>query len=160
MANAFTDTDITGTLTVNGEEISGPSVVFALQAALSLAGKGTGIIASDGAPELKVSATSSPSMAVDIAPGAAMIAGVGAGTNGSTTDDMVAPVTNPRIDRVQFSVADGVNIKTGTENVSPTAPTEDADNISLATIYHRVGETSIEDADDATNGYITDTRSA
>jgi len=41
---------------------------------------------------------------------------------------------------------------------SPVAPEPDADCIALAELHLRVGMTVIKDADDGTNGYISDVR--
>lgn len=83
----------------------------------------------------------------------------------STTE--TATVTGPtggsagdlrRIDKVQYTLGTGVNIKTGTESATPSAPSTDADSLFIATISCRKGMTSIKDADDAANGFITDAR--
>lgn len=90
-----------------------------------------------------------------------------------------APVSNDRIDTVSIIHPDDADtlssvdpateifavnereiylIRKGEEDVSPVAPSIGDNELKLAEIYHRPGETSIENADDATNGYITDFR--
>ena len=83
----------------------------------------------------------------------------------TTESDSVAAPTGGgagdlrRIDRVQFTVGEGVNIVTGSESATPSAPALESDSMSLALIYCRNGMTSIKDADDSSNGYIVDDRS-
>ena len=73
----------------------------------------------------------------------------------------VAPVTNPRIDRIAVSKAAGtLLVIAGAENVSPSAPAITAGYTPVCQVYHRVGETTIRNnsALDPTAGYITDER--
>lgn len=81
------------------------------------------------------------------------------------TISIPAPSANPRIDRIDFvrglgvnSVPGGPTRTAGTEAASPVAPAAPDNSIPLATVYCRVGMTSVKDADDSTNGYITDAR--
>lgn len=65
-----------------------------------------------------------------------------------------APAANDRIDILSINES-GVLVRTaGTENVSPVAPDIPLNNIPTAQIYNRPAQTSIEDEDDSTNGYI------
>jgi hypothetical protein len=50
-------------------------------------------------------------------------------------------------------------VLSGVEAATPVAPKTPTNYLLLAEIYHRVAETSIKNADDTTNGYITDKRS-
>lgn len=122
-------------------------------------GGGEGIQETATGTDLKVQAQGTPGMTVKTNTGAGIVSGepiaLRTVTNSAT---MVAPVTNPRIDIIQISQEGTPSIKAGSENVSPSAPTVDALNLKLCEIYHRVGETSIKNTDDATNGYITDSR--
>lgn len=73
-----------------------------------------------------------------------------------TSADLVAPVGNPRIDTVSVDPDDGsITITAGSEAASPSAPATPTGEVKIAEIYHTVAETSIKDADDSTNGYIT-----
>ena len=111
-------------------------------------------------PALEVVAQGTPDMTVKVQSGNGIVSVKGVWLSADTdTATLVAPVANPRIDLVQISKLNVVTVKEGAENASPVAPTVDTDNIALAQIYHRVGETSIKDTDDSTNGYITDVRS-
>lgn len=119
----------------------------------------SGVIPTAGAGDLKVVAQGTPDMTVAVGAGSALIVGqVGGLLAAVSTAALVAPVTNDRIDTVQLDQAGNVEVKTGAENAAPTAPAVDADALSLAEIYLRPGALSIKDADDATNGYITDSR--
>jgi hypothetical protein len=92
---------------------------------------------------------------------------------------LAAPVSNPRIDTVSIIHPDDADtlatvdpateifavnerevyvIRIGNEDTTPVAPSIGDNELKLAEIYHRVGETSIKNTDDATNGYITDFR--
>jgi len=74
---------------------------------------------------------------------------------------MTAPLTNSRYDSIFINALTGaVYIETGTEASSPTPPAVAPDNCLLvANVFHRVGSTSIKDADDAVNSFIVDARS-
>jgi hypothetical protein len=109
---------------------------------------------------LKVVAQGTPDMTVEISTGAGLVAGQTVGVGAAVdTAAMTAPAANPRIDLVQIDQSGSVEVKTGTEAGSPVAPTVDADALALATIYHRVGSTSIKNSDDSSNSYIIDARS-
>jgi len=70
-----------------------------------------------------------------------------------TSETIVAPVANPRIDLVQASlVGNTITVKTGVEAGSPSAPTVDANCIELASIAFSVAHTPLVDGD------ITDLR--
>jgi hypothetical protein len=107
---------------------------------------------------LAVTATGSPSMTVDISAGSAVAAGQPTALVADTTLTFTAPVTNPRIDRVVINQLGEVSAVTGTESGSPSAPAEPADSETLALVTHTTAETSIQDSNDASNGYITDSR--
>lgn len=108
--------------------------------------------------DLEVTAESTPSMTVEIATGGCVIAGEPSGLIAGTTLTFTAPATNPRIDVVEIDRDGVVSAVTGTEAASPSAPAVTSGSLKLAEIYHTTAETSIKDADDATNGYITDAR--
>ncbi len=128
----------------------------------SLSGWDDGVVCGgdNGLNSLKVQATTAPSMAVEILAGEAIISKAAYSLESlDTTSTMTAPSGNPRIDTVQVNLfTNAIEVLTGVEAGSPSAPAISADSIKIAEIFHRVGETSIEDADDASNGYITDAR--
>lgn len=73
---------------------------------------------------------------------------------GGNSPSFTAPTTNPRIDLLTINSAGTLERTVGTEAASPSVPTYPRDKIVLAEVYNRVGQTSIKDADDTTNGYI------
>jgi len=124
------------------------------------------------APALQVTPTSTPSMAVQIAAGHAVIAGSQTSTQGlyiayndasTTVSVATANPTNPRIDIVCAVVQDAFyggtannqvifQVVTGTPATSPVAPSAPANSLLLAQIAIPAGATSI------TSGNITDKR--
>lgn len=109
--------------------------------------------------DLKVKATGTPGMTVIVQAGPARVDGhFAALLSDWTSATLTAPSGDPRIDLVEIDQDGSINIKTGNEAGIPSAPTVSAGATELAEIYHRVGESSIKDTDDSTNGYITDTR--
>lgn len=122
--------------------------------------------------DCKVNATGTPSMAVTIAAGSAIIAGSQTATQGNyiafndaliTTAIATANPSLARIDRVCLVVQDAyyggtannqvlVQVVTGTASASPIAPTAPDNSLTLATVLVAAGVTTI------TSGAITDTR--
>ena len=76
-----------------------------------------------------------------------------------TSATLTAPSANPRIDIVLIDINNSLYVLSGVEAATPVAPKTPTNYLLLAEIYHRVAETSIKNADDTTNGYITDKRS-
>jgi len=73
---------------------------------------------------------------------------------GGNSPSFTAPSSNPRIDVLSLNSA-GTLIRTaGSEAGSPVAPSVPVGNIPICQVYNRVGQTSIKDADDSTNGYV------
>ena len=121
---------------------------------------------------MKVSQTGTPSMAVSIATGHALIAGTQTATQGfyvayndaaTIVNIAVASLSLPRIDRIVATVQDAYyggtannqvifQAITGTPNASPVAPAVPDNSIILATVAVAANATSI------TNGNITDVR--
>ncbi len=159
MANEFTDTNVTGTLTVNGVDVTtgvtaGGHVARALLAIVGVSDSATGVIG--GSAWLRTEAQGSPDLTVKVSQGAALISGVLTSSAAvASLTGFAAPSANPRIDIVQISTAGTVSRKAGSENVSPSAPSPDANNIEIAQVYNRVGQTSVKNTDDSSNGYIT-----
>ena len=108
----------------------------------------------------RVDAQSSPNMTVRVRPGIGYIDDTKVEkTTDTNSAAIVAPITNPRIDLITIDVQGNVAIVTGTEMISPIAPTYPSSKIVLAEVYLRVGATSIKNTDDTSNGYISkDTR--
>lgn len=131
----------------------------------TIIGGGDGVMAfgDDEDDSGRVMANTSPNMTVKIRPFAGFVANVPFRVPDElVTAALTAPSSNARIDTVVAKALPGLEgefaIRTGTESASPTAPSAAADEILLAWIHHRVGETSIKNTDDATNGYIEDKR--
>lgn len=106
---------------------------------------------------LYVQAEGTPSLTVEITAGGGFAVGQPVALRTTATKVFVAPISNPRIDVIQIDQEGNIEVKAGSENASPSAPSVDADALKLAEIYCRVGMTSIKNTDDATNGYITNT---
>ncbi len=137
-----------------------------LERVLALAwGGGDGVIReAPASTSLEVVAQGTPDMTVEVTAGYAVISGkVEVLDAAYTTDAISAPTGGSpgdlrRIDLVELTLDVGVQIVTGTESATPSAPSVDADSISIGLIHCRRGMTSITDTDDSSNGYITDAR--
>lgn len=139
-----------------------------IEAALELAyfllshawGGSDGVLRGVTADDLKVKATSPPSLHATVQPGYAFIAHTPYKLAGATpTPDASPPGVHPRIDLVQARLPTwDISVKTGAEAAAPVAPTPDALAIPLAHLYLRPGMTSIKDTDDGVNGYVIDQR--
>ena len=119
-----------------------------------------GVVSGATDDDLLVSETEPASMSVSVATGYAMINGEPFHlATPATAGPITAPTTHPRIDIVQARLANwSISIKPGVEAASPVAPQADGDAIVLAEVFVRPGATLILDADDSTNGYLTDAR--
>ena len=124
-------------------------------------GGGDGVLHGLGTGELAVTATSPLSLRASVGTGYGFIDGNLYRLKTTTqTADIVPPVTHNRIDLVQANLATwSISVKTGSEAVSPVAPTVDTGAIALARLVLRPGMTSIKNSDDTVNGYIVDVRS-
>lgn len=97
---------------------------------------------------------SAPNMTLKIEAGQFYVGAARVVCAGGNTPAFTAPTTNPRIDLVTIDSAGTVAITQGTEAASPSVPSYPEDKVVICEVYHRVGETSIKDADDSINGYI------
>lgn len=102
-------------------------------------------VAQDGG--LMVQATGTPSMAVEITAGGAIVAGQPTARRTLATLSFEAPVGNPRIDIVQISQTGEITAKAGTPAGPPTAPSVDTDHALLAEVELADGATEIENGD-------------
>ena len=151
------DTEVTGTLTVNGVEIGAGLAAAGELAAIAIArmrGAGpsdSGVISATGdstSTDLKIGEADTPAMSVVVEPGVCIVNGVFTGiADAVTLSSIPAPTTNPRIDIVQISQSGTVSRKAGTEAGSPVAPSPDANNFKLGQIALAVSMTEIENAD-------------
>ncbi len=112
--------------------------------------------------ELQVVAQDPPGLAVNVMPGFAIVSRCFAGIDTvqaiPDANPFVPPTSNSRIDILVMSQEGTITVIGGTESANPAVPATPAMTMKLAEIVHRVGETSIKDADDGVNGYIIDTR--
>lgn len=107
-----------------------------------------------GGAMLLVHAQATPGMTLKVEPGVCYVGSTRVIYAGGNTPSFTAPTTNPRIDLVTIDSAGTIAITQGTEAASPSAPAYPATKLVLAEVYNRVGETSIKDASDGTNGYV------
>jgi hypothetical protein len=109
--------------------------------------------------ELRVRAQATPDMTIRVNAGDGICSGYGIHRAAAASSAaMVAPSANPRWDIVTLDIAGTVRIYAGAEAASPAIPYTPTNHLKLADIYHRVGSTSVKDADDSTNSYIIDRR--
>lgn len=73
---------------------------------------------------------------------------------GGDSPSFTAPVTHPRIDLLVLKSDGTLERIAGEEAASPVAPTIPLDKYPICQVYNRVGQTSIKEEDDSTNGYI------
>lgn len=123
-------------------------------------GGGEGVLRGVTGHDLAVQAKSPPAMSVLVQPGWAFIDSAPYKLAAAlSTPELAAPAVEPRIDLVQ-AVLDtwGIQVKQGQEAANPSAPSPDTGCLALGEIYLRPGMTSVLDADDGVNGYLTDAR--
>ena len=100
-------------------------------------------------------AADTPNMTVKVDAGKIFIDGSLVSQSQQTTSTIVAPVTNPRIDRVVIDrITGAVSVLTGTEAASPVAPAITYGKISICQFPLTTSTTSI------TNSMITDERAS
>lgn len=76
--------------------------------------------------------------------------------SGSPTGTFTAPSANPRIDILTIGTPGTITITAGTEAASPVAPSYPTNQVVVAEVYNRVGQTEIRDGDNTAtaHGYI------
>lgn len=103
---------------------------------------------------LKVLAQTSEDMTLRVMEGMVNISGTIVKYAGGNTGTFTAPTTNPRIDLVSIDRSGTINLTTGTEAASPTAPTYPTDEFVLCEVYLRTSSTGIYNIDQTTDAYI------
>jgi hypothetical protein len=73
---------------------------------------------------------------------------------GGNSPPFSAPSADPRIDLLHLDKSAVLAITQGAEAGAPVPPTYPQDKMVICEVYNRVGQTSIKNLDDATNGYI------
>ena len=97
---------------------------------------------------------STPDLTLKVSPGQIYFGTTLVEYAGGNSPSFTAPTTHPRIDILSIN-SSGTLVRTaGDEGSTPTAPDVPVEEIPIAQVYNRVGQTSIKDADDSTNGYI------
>lgn len=104
--------------------------------------------------DLTPSAQATPGLTIKVAAGKVMVGQTFVNYAGGNSPTVTAPSANPRIDVLTIDSAGTLAWTAGSESASPTMPAIPTGKIPICAIYNRVGETSIKDVDDATNGYI------
>lgn len=110
-------------------------------------------VAKRGSQAFAPHAQTTPNMTVRVDAGPVFYNGALTEVAAQNTATIVAPVTNPRIDRIVTDLATGaVSVVAGVENVSPTAPAIPANKLPCAQVSLLVASTAI------TNSMLTDER--
>ena len=119
----------------------------------SRVGAANGVVQDGG---LIPQATGTPGMTVEVPAGSAMVNGQPVALRALyTSGTLIAPTGgDDRIDAIRIDQYGAISIVSGTPDASPVAPSVGSNYELIGLIYHRDGETSIKDADDATNGYL------
>lgn len=122
-------------------------------------GNTSGVLRVNGS-ELRVQATATPGMSVQVLAGSALINGFPYRLTATTeTASVLKPLSQSRIDLVQASLTSWtVSIKRGTESPLPLMPATDTDCVALAKLVLRPTMSVVQDTDDGTNGHIVDLR--
>lgn len=124
-----------------------------------MAGGRDGVFRNDAGDLFLVTENAVPDMEFDMAAGTGFVNGLPVNVTTTTQSaTLVAPSANPRIDVVEINSLGVMNVVTGNEAGSPTAPSVTAGSLGVAEILMRVGMTTINDTDVAGEGVITDVR--
>ena len=97
---------------------------------------------------------STPDLTLKVSPGQIYFGSTLVEFAGGNSPSFTAPTTNPRIDILSINDSGTLVRTAGDEDASPSAPSVPAGEIPIAQVYNRVGQTSIKDEDDSSNGYI------
>ncbi len=104
--------------------------------------------------KLVASEQDSPDLTLQVSDGTAIILGTTVKFAGGNSGSFTAPSSDPRIDLLSIDDSGTLNITTGVEAASPVAPDYPTDEFVIAEVFNRVGQTSIKNEDDASNGFI------
>ena len=110
--------------------------------------------AAGGIDLLSTSQQDTPDLTIQVSAGNVWFGGTLVEFAGDDSPEFTAPAANPRIDVLSLSSAGALVRTEGTEAGSPTMPAVPAGNIPICSVYNRVGQTSVKDIDDSTNGYV------
>jgi microcystin-dependent protein len=95
-------------------------------------------------------------MQLFVEPGVAVITSTNVNFAGGSTPTFTAPSSHPRIDLITIDATGTLALVTGTESASPSVPAYPVGTVTLAEVFHAVGETALYDNDNqqAGQGYI------
>jgi Concanavalin A-like lectin/glucanases superfamily len=91
-------------------------------------------------------------MQLYVEPGVVYVNGTRVIFSGGSSPTVTAPSSHPRIDLLTIDNTGALALVTGTENVSPSAPSYPADKVVLCEIYNVVGETALYDIENQQTG--------
>jgi len=113
----------------------------------------------EASSRLLARAQDTPNLTLAVSEGAVYFGATRVEYAGGNSGSFVAPVSNPRIDCLSINSSGSLVITQGVEGASPAEPACPSGDLPICLIYNRVGETSIKNTSDGTNGYIyKDTR--
>ena len=95
-----------------------------------------------------------PDLTLKVSPGNVYFGSTLVEFAGGNSPSFTAPSVNPRIDILVINIDNEIEIVQGTENTEPEPPNIPVDVRPIAQIYNRVGQTTILNEDDSSNGYI------
>jgi hypothetical protein len=108
-----------------------------------------------GGSQLLAHQQGTANMTLYVEPGVVYIGATRVIFGGGNSPTITAPASHPRIDILTIDSSGTLAITQGTEAASPVVPSYPTNKAVLCEIYNRVGETSVKDADDSSNGYIS-----
>ncbi len=145
-----------GTVAFTGDQSMGGFKLTNLAAPVadSDAARKHDVDAAGGIDLLATSQQDTPDLTIQVSAGNVWFGGTLVEFAGDDSPEFTAPAANPRIDVLSLSSAGALVRTEGTEAGSPTMPAVPAGNIPICSVYNRVGQTSVKDADDSSNGYV------
>lgn len=145
----------------DGNIAAGFQLIQQIVSSIASQSKNAVITTGDDTP-LKVKASSPQDMNVSVKAGWAVIQNTLSGLDTQSVLPVggifIAPSTNARIDLVILRNNGSMDVITGVESASPTAPATPTNSIALAQVYLRPGSTAVFDEDQGSDGYIIDAR--
>lgn len=109
-----------------------------------------------GASQLSPHEQTVPNLTLYVEAGVYFIGGKAYSFAGGNSPSFTAPSANPRIDLLTINTSGTLERTAGSEAASPVAPKRPVDKYTICTVYNRVGQTKIYNAENAVagEGYI------
>jgi len=107
-----------------------------------------------GAAFLLAHEQSTPDLTLKVEAGVCYVGATRVIFAGGNSPSFTAPAANPRIDLLTIDSAGTLARTAGTEAASPSVPAYPSDKLVIAEVYNRVGQTTVRDSDQGSNGYI------